>query len=136
MQEWKAAMHMNMGSQISPPEWSKRDIIAKALHLSYRFQAIKGVEYFARNGYSFWELYDCLIFPNYKIEIIEDQDFGAAGLDETVLGAYDANENVALISSLLSEKRNDPRRIWTLAHEVLGHGVLHGKWLRDEFSRI
>jgi hypothetical protein len=39
------------------------------------------------------------------------------------------NENTAMINKSLC-KKNDPRETFTLYHEVVGHGILHGPYLR------
>ena len=52
----------------------------------------------------------------------------------SLLGLYDIQTRVAHIDFALRADAGDPRRVFTLYHEVAGHGVLQGEWLRSQLG--
>jgi hypothetical protein len=88
-----------------------------------------GPEYVLKKGNSFDDVYDAVIYPHYEVTLIKDDDLGVDDFGDPILGQFLPKENTALVTSRLFEKR-DPRRVFTEWHEVAGHGVLHGPFLR------
>lgn len=114
---------------IKPPRYTRTYIeqVAHSLVIEY-IRLGRGAQ-LLKLGYSFEELFDSVIYPTYQIELIEDAPLGFAPGGGEILGAYDPEANRAFISPCL---KNDPRRIFTCFHEVVGHGVLQGDWLREQ----
>lgn len=94
-----------------------------------------GPEYVLKNGVSFDEVFDAVIYPHYEITLIKDYDLGADDFGDPILGQFMPKENTALVSSRLFQTR-DPRRVFTEWHEVAGHGVLHGPFLRKNARKF
>src|SRR5262249_12484155 len=83
-------------------------------------------------GLRFDDVYDDIIYPHYGIELDESRHLGADDAGKKILGCYEPTRNRALIDRSL---RDDPRRVFTLWHEVGGHGVLQGQWFRDQLNQ-
>ncbi len=82
-------------------------------------------------GLQFDRVYEEFVYPNYGIVLDEKK---ALGVDETgrkILGYFEPSTNTAFIDVSL---RDDPRRTFTLWHEVAGHGILQGDWLRSQIE--
>lgn len=73
---------------------------------------------------SFSSVYDNVVYPQYEIIVEEGCDLGVDDEGQKILGEYDPLSNIAYIDDAISEESNDPRRTFTLWHEVGGHGVL------------
>ena len=121
--------------QIRPPKFSNAEIILRAEELTKKFA--RSIEPEIASAYtSFDAIYQEIIYPEFEIEIREDCDLGFDENDAKILGEYDPQGNVVYIDQSISQNSNDPRRAFTLWHEVGGHGVLQGDWLRHEWNRI
>jgi hypothetical protein len=86
-------------------------------------------------GVKFDVIYQEFIYPEYEIELNEDRDLGFDEAGEKILGEFHPLDNRVLIDRSLSEA-NDPRRVFTCWHEVGGHAILQGDWLRSELTRL
>lgn len=106
--------------QISPAEIIR---LAESIGDQYR----NAVGNLARLGIPFDRVYEEVIYPEWEIELVEHIDLGKDSFGNKILGKYVPDENVAFIDSTL---RHDPRREFTCWHEVGGHGILQGVWLR------
>jgi len=82
-------------------------------------------------GINFDVVFETLIYPEYEIVLVENQDLGFDEAGEKIFGKFDVEENTAYIDVSLRPELKDPRRIFTCWHEVGGHGVLQGAWLRE-----
>ena len=87
-------------------------------------------------GLSFDSIYEEVIYPDFGVELVEGADLGMDETGKKILGEYDPTSNTAYLDSVLGRDRGDPRRAFTLWHEVGGHAVLQGDWLRQEMRRI
>jgi hypothetical protein len=77
--------------------------------------------------------FDEIIYPRYEIVLNESEDLGFDERGEKILGSYEPLSNTAFIDVSL---KNDPRRTFTCWHEVGGHAILQGEWLRQELRRL
>jgi len=93
---------------------------------------IVGMDYLKKRGLQFEELYTRVIKPRYGIKIIEGADLSRMCDGRGAWGSYDPVSNVVLMDGKLCDALGDPRRTFTLFHEVCGHGVLQGHWLRAQ----
>ena len=114
----------------SPKPMSEQMIREKALGLFWDYVREVGEGYILRNGVNFDDMYDAIIYPRYEISLDTKIDLGYNENDEEILGQFIPEDNIARISERLVIN-NDPRRIFTTVHEVVGHGVLHGNFLRE-----
>jgi hypothetical protein len=80
-----------------------------------------------------WENY---IYPEYKIALEEDCNLGHDEEGKKILGRFDLETNTAYIDASLGPGSRDPRRTFTCWHEVGGHGILQGEWLRRELAGL
>lgn len=112
-----------------PPATSNHQIEQRANDVFRKLLAIVGLEQVAQNGISFDEYYDKIIYPEHEIELDITQKLGLGDDGSVILGRFLPTENVAQINKGLVET-NDPRLVFTLYHEVAGHGVFHGEYLR------
>lgn len=87
-----------------------------------------GIDTLLKRGWLFEDVFETVIQPRFGIGLVEHCDLSS----RYALGLYDPIENVAFIDGCLSDWMNDPRRVFTLYHEVCGHGVLQGEWLRQQ----
>ena len=118
---------------LRPPPLTKQHIIQKAETLAREYIDSIGPDK-ARLGISFDVAYEHVMYPQYGIELIDGFDLGNDENGKKILGEFDPFENKAYIDACLMPARNDRRRTFTCWHEVAGHGILHGKWLRDQYS--
>lgn len=118
-------------ASIAPPRLTRGDITAAADRLIKRYIEFVGSNRVHRIGISFDEVYETVIYPEFEIELVEDRDLGFTEGGKKILGAFDVFANRAYIDASLSIGTGDPRRAWTCWHEVGGHGILHGRFLRD-----
>lgn len=117
---------------IRPPTITRRKIIEAAEGISRRYFHVVGLDRIEL-GISFDSVYEHLIYPEYEIDLIEDEDLGYDPVSgEKIFGRYDPTANEAFVDPCL---RNDPRRTFTLWHEVGGHGILQGEWLRQQIAK-
>lgn len=93
-----------------------------------------GADYLIANGIRFDEIYDAIIYPQYEIAMDIACDLGLDDDGIQILGQFLPKENVARISRVLVEG-NDPRKVFTCWHEVVGHGVLQGRYLRKNLRK-
>lgn len=75
-------------------------------------------------GVVFDLIYDEYFYPEFGV-ILREQE-----LPEDVLGQYIPDCNTAYIDPSL---KDNARKAWTQFHEVVGHGILQGDWLRKRF---
>lgn len=87
-------------------------------------------------GMNFDLLYEHVIYPDFGIVLEERASLGFDTDGKKVFGEFDPIANTAYIDADLAPEVNDPRRVFTLFHEVAGHGVLQGEWIRSEFDRV
>jgi hypothetical protein len=128
---------MDRRNQIAPPPFSNRYVIEQAERLGEEAIGTLALPPLglppAIWHMSFDAAYNDIIYPTYGISLVEDMDLGYDDQGTKVFGKCDPIENAAFIDVSL---KNDPRRAFTCWHEVGGHGVLQGNWLRQEFARI
>ncbi len=110
------------------PEISREEIVRQADLLDRAYREIAGAR--AVLGTRFDHVYEQVIYPKYEIGLVEHIDLGVDEQGAKIFGYFDPRENVAYIDVSL---RNDPRREFTCWHEVGGHGILQGAWLRSFF---
>ena len=110
------------------------EIIAAAESLSLRY--VEELRDLALLGISFDRFYESVIYPDYGIVLEEECDLGFDAHGSKILGQFEPASNRVYIDASLSRSLQDPRRTFTLYHEVAGHGVLQGEWLRAEFGRV
>jgi hypothetical protein len=95
-----------------------------------------GRDYILQNGLQFDDFYVRLIFPEFHISLYEDEDLGVDSDGHKLLGRYSVQSNAAHLDQTISRESGDPRRIFTCWHEVAGHGVLQGGWLRQQLEKL
>lgn len=111
------------------PHIPMEDMERKADELFQEFRVAVGWKYITRSGFKFDDFYESVIWPKYRIVIEENCRLGMEGQDK-VLGSFSPATRTARIDEEISVRSEDRRRVFTLFHEVLGHGVLQGEWLR------
>lgn len=116
---------------IKPPPFSRQEIIRRATGLIGRYAHCVGNDV-AMLWINFDVVFNEFIYPEYEIELIEDCDLGCDDSGEKVLGYFQPSRNCVFIDRSL---KSDPRRSFTCWHEVGGHAILQGDWLRQEMSR-
>ena len=104
----------------SPKPMSEQMIREKALGLFWDYVREVGEGYILRYGINFDDMYDAIIYPRYEISLDTKIDLGYDENDEEILGQFIPEDNIARISERLIIN-NDPRRIFTTVHEVVGH---------------
>lgn len=118
---------------IKPPQFTNEQIEARAEQFVEEFTTILGGKRnLVLNGLRFDPVYEEVIYPNYGIALDEGKELGFDDDGRKILGYFEPSENKAYIDVSL---KNDPRREFTRWHEVAGHGVLQGPWLRKLTSR-
>lgn len=119
-------------NRLTPPAFSQRHIIGKAEELGAKVIRAADLppELFS---VSFDFAYEEVIYPEYGISLVENDDLGFDEFGQKIYGSYDPIDNVAFIDQSLKQ---DPRRAFTCWHEVGGHGILQGDWLRKELGRL
>ncbi len=124
--------------QLPEPEpMSDPQIVDRAQDLFQEYVRVVGEKHIATCGMDFENIYDVLIYPKYEIAM-EKEDLGQDDDGTEILGEFLPKDNVALLSKNLFET-GDPRKVFTQIHEVIGHGVLHGPFLRknaNKYSRL
>jgi len=117
--------------RLQAPSLTREAIILAAEALIRQYVDIVGRERIHAIGLSFDDVFGQVIYPNYEIELIEDFDLECNSSGLKPLGRFDVLNNRALIGI----KAGDPRRAFTCWHEVGGHGILQGAWLRQQLSQ-
>ncbi len=112
-----------------PDPMSKLQIQEKAYMFFSEYVREVGPEHVLNCGIDFDEVYDAVIYPRYEIIFVKDEDLGVDDFGEPILGRFLPRDNTALVDNKLFKTR-DPRRVFTEWHEVVGHGILHGPFLR------
>lgn len=123
---------MNDNLELLAPKLSKADIRAIASPLIDAYETSQPEAVKKLNGIEFGHFYEAVIKPRYGIEIIEDYELTPSIEGIPRLGTYNIPKNYAVIAL----QRPDPRRDWTLYHEVIGHGLLHGPYFRRKFNEL
>lgn len=113
--------------QVAP--MSELQLLHKAHEIWLKFVRAVGPEYILNHGVDFDELYDSVVYPEYEIELVRNENLGVDDEGTRILGKFLPKDNTALVDKKLFETE-DPRRVFTQCHEVLGHGILHGPFLR------
>jgi hypothetical protein len=113
---------------------SKQQIRQEAFDLWLEFVAEVGSEYLVRHGVDFDEFYDAVLYPKHEITLVRDVDLGVDDDGVSILGKYLPKENTAFVDRKLFES-NDPRKVFTEIHESIGHGILHGAFLRENAKK-
>ena len=127
-------MNLDPGSRIQPPPFSQSQIIVRAEELWERYARAEPEA--ALLGISFDVIYEHVIYPEYDIVLVEDEELGFDRSGKKILGYYEPSSNTAYIDVSLHPSGKDPRRTFTRWHEVGGHGILQGRWLRRELQRV
>jgi hypothetical protein len=109
---------------------SRQQIRQEAFSLWLEFVAEVGAEYLLRHGVDFDEFYDAVLYPKYEITLVRDVDLGVDGDGLPIFGKYLPKHNTAFVDRKLFETE-DPRTVFAEIHEAIGHGVLHGPFLRE-----
>lgn len=111
------------------PPMSKLQILHKAHEFWLEYVREVGPEYILNCGVNFDEMYEVVLYPKYEIVLVTDEDLGVDDEGTAILGKFLPKDNTALVDKKLFEER-DPRRVFIEGHEVIGHGILHGPFLR------
>jgi hypothetical protein len=122
--------------RIEAPPFSNRRIIQEAEELTKSYaRDFKKVpaSIFTIN---FDHIYENFIYPKYGINLEEDCDLGYDNQGKKLLGRFDLATNTAFIDASLGPGSRDWRRTFTCWHEVGGHGILQGPWLKREMGRF
>jgi hypothetical protein len=90
---------------------------------------VLGKEHILQKGIIFDEVYDNVIYPRYEIYLDKETDLGVDYEGNEILGEFLPADNTALVSKRLYSL-NDKRTVFTQWHEVCGHGILQGKFIR------
>lgn len=128
-------MNIDKEQSLRPPSISAAQIIRKAEEITEKYARSIPPE-IALLGLNFDVIYERIIYPEYEISLIEDEDLGFDSVGEKILGRFDPVTNTAFVDPLLRVSNRDPRRVFTCWHEVGGHGILQGDWLRRELARL
>lgn len=120
-----------MITEIRPLPLGPAGIINKAEKLINDYIGIVGLHSLRHRGIRFDDVYDQIIYPKHEIILNETTNLGNDEEGKKILGFFEPAENRAYVCSSL---KNDPRRAFTQWHEVAGHGVLQGEWLRNQFG--
>lgn len=115
------------------PRFSRQHIVETAECISRQY-ALQIEPELALMAVSFDGAYEQVIYPDFGIVLVEDQDLGFDDQGKKILGEYDPWENTAFIDVSLHPTTRDPRRTFTCWHEVGGHGILQGDWLRQQLG--
>ena len=125
----------NREIKLRPPPLSNTAIIARAEMLAEQYLRLANAP-IELIGISFDAVYEQIIYPNYGIVLEDGYDLGVDEHGEKVLGRYDPIDNVAYIDASLHPSQRDPRRTFTCWHEVGGHALLQGDYLRQQLSQV
>ena len=128
---------MNSGEwqRIEAPPFSDRRIVQTAEELIKDYVRITNPDPQLLT-INFDHVYENHIYPKYGIALEEECNLGHDEQGKKILGRFDVGTNTAYIDASLGPGRRDPRRVFTCWHEVGGHGVLQGEWLRRELAQL
>lgn len=118
---------------VAPP-LSLDAIDAKGEQFFHRYRQMRPADHVFVHGLNFTDVYERLILPTYGVVLQEGIPLGNLPDGRKLLGSYSVTRNLAAIDPCLSAPLQDPRRTFTLWHEVCGHGVLQGAFLRRQLS--
>jgi len=117
--------------RLKPEILTNGEIQNRAERLTLNFAEQVGLDV-ARLGINFQVVYEEIIYPDYGIEIQEGLDLGFDDAGKKIFGRFLPVENIVQIDRVISHNHNHPQRAFTYWHEVGGHGVLQGEWLRKQ----
>ena len=120
--------------RIEAPPFSDRRIVQTAEELTKQYA--KAMSPDPLLSINFDHIYEHYIYPKYEIGLEEDCNLGHDEAGKKILGKFDLETNTAYIDASLGPGSRDPRRTFTCWHEVGGHGILQGEWLRRELIRL
>jgi hypothetical protein len=120
---------------VEAPPFSDRRIIQSAEELTKKYVQATSPDPMLLT-INFDHVYENYIYPEYGIALEEDCNLGHDEQGKKILGRFDIETNTAFIDASLGPGSRDPRRAFTCWHEVGGHGVLQGEWLRRELGRF
>lgn len=120
--------------ELVAPPWSDAAIIAAAGRFVASYIDSLAPEYVRTHGIHFDDVYRSYIEPTFKIPLVEYEKLGVDHDGRAILGVYNYFTNVAYLDPALAPEHRDPRRAFTLWHEVAGHGALQGAWLRKHVT--
>ena len=123
---------MNDNLELLALKLTKADIRSIACPLIDAYEVSHSEAVKKLRGIEFNHFYEAVIKPKYGIEIIEDYQLRPSIEGIPRLGTYNIPNNFAVIAI----ETSDPRRDWTLYHEVVGHGLLHGPYFRRKFNEL
>lgn len=115
-------------------DMTKRQLGDFANELISEYSSAIGEEEFQRDGMNFRAFYENVIYPRYEIRLEEGHDLGDDSNGQPVLGEFVPGENLVRIDRRIGPDSEDPRRTFTLHHEVVGHGALQGAWCRARLA--
>jgi hypothetical protein len=118
----------------NPPAMSEQQIRQRAESIFWEYVGEVGENYLFSRGIDFDEVYEAVIYPRYEIEFVKTEDLGVDDDGIEILGEFLPKDNTALISRRLFDNA-DPRKVFTECHEVGGHGILHGQFLRENATK-
>lgn len=113
----------------SPEPMSKLQIIERSHQFWLEYVKEVGLQYVLDNGIDFDDVYDAVIYPKYEIHLEKNVNLGVDDSGDQILGQFLPKDNTALVNKTLFDTE-DKRKVFTQWHEVAGHGVLQGSWLR------
>lgn len=113
----------------SPEPMSKLQILERTHQFWLEYVKEVGAEYVLAHGVDFNEVYDAVIYPKYEVHLEKNVYLGVDDSGDQILGQFLPKDNVALVNKTLCDTE-DKRKVFTQWHEVAGHGVLQGSWLR------
>lgn len=114
------------------PVASEQELERKASLLFGRFLRCVGRRHIDRFGLRFEDVHRH-VGKSYGVKLIEGQKLGS-DRGCKILGVYQPWSNTAEIDECIGPSSDDPRRVFTLYHEVFGHGVLQGRWMREQMQ--
>lgn len=115
---------------LKAPDISRTDIDAIAANLIGSWRNVSHPAITALQAIEITRFHKMVIKPTYGVEIVEDLNLGPSREGVPRLGTFDILKNIAIIAI----PKDDPRWTWTVWHEVVGHGVLHGPYFRAVFE--
>lgn len=120
-------------ARIGAPRVSTRQIIQMAENLikDYVWATQPSLDLLTIN---FDHVYENYVYPKYEIVLNEQYDLGYDEMGKKILGEFDYENNTVYIDKALNARNS--RRAFTCWHEVGGHAILQGDWLRGEWARI
>ena len=127
-------MNSDERQRIEAPPFSNRRIVQTAEELTRNYVQATNPNP-AILTINFDHVYDNYIYPEYGIVLEEDCNLGHDEQGNKILGRFDVEANTAYIDASLGPRSGDPRRIFTCWHEVGGHGILQGEWLRHQLAQ-